>query len=399
MPSGSAAQNAYARTIRLRRDLAKRQQSLTQTTQDTDEAQDRDDEPAPDQTSLDASPYLQRQNPSETIMNARPFLRNQNPSVRANNPSTNSRESAPPQQRSATQAADKSQDTSPTATSRPTPTAPRPSAHPGMRRENTQGDPSATIMDASPHLRGGAGVNRSRSNATRNTPLPERPTGATAQSAQKTQNRQDEKRLGRDLQSAQRREKFDRRNPLQAIDTATSAGSRVATGLILKWAWGALIPSFGLTIIYLDFHFFMAHFVKNPKFIKLGREWFLKGGGLRPEGTSENSMLESGGAWVIGWIEIAVLLTINFLLLAIFAVLVIVAIMMLREVVEELGWVSQLLLPIGEWFGIVPEGTSQAVNAINDFSGTSGISLPLPNSPIHDVPGNQFNIPGLGPSQ
>jgi hypothetical protein len=49
--------------------------------------------------------------------------------------------------------------------------------------------------------------------------------------------------------------------------------SRLLTGAALRASWQFLIPSWGLTLIYLNFHFLARHFANRKGFTPLGSEW------------------------------------------------------------------------------------------------------------------------------
>lgn len=49
--------------------------------------------------------------------------------------------------------------------------------------------------------------------------------------------------------------------------------SRILTGLALRAAWYFLLPSWGLTLIYLNFHFYARHFAHRKGFTPFGSEW------------------------------------------------------------------------------------------------------------------------------
>lgn len=80
------------------------------------------------------------------------------------------------------------------------------------------------------------------------------------------------------LQLLQRNLRLARQLPQAAMAMARQA-SRQGTGQILKLAWLNLIPSFGLTLIYINFHFIMAY-LGGPfaeYFCKFGEEWLTAG--------------------------------------------------------------------------------------------------------------------------
>lgn len=45
------------------------------------------------------------------------------------------------------------------------------------------------------------------------------------------------------------------------------------TASLLKSAWVNLVPSFGLTMLYIDFHWFMNQVLGHKAFVDLGTEW------------------------------------------------------------------------------------------------------------------------------
>jgi hypothetical protein len=64
-------------------------------------------------------------------------------------------------------------------------------------------------------------------------------------------------------------------------NVALQAGANLLTGQLLKNSWLYLIPSFGLTILYIDFHFFARYLLGSEKFCKFGEEWALKNSATR----------------------------------------------------------------------------------------------------------------------
>ncbi|MDO8621651.1 MAG: hypothetical protein Q7R80_00265 [bacterium] len=49
--------------------------------------------------------------------------------------------------------------------------------------------------------------------------------------------------------------------------------SRLLTGQALKASWRYLLPTYGLTLIYLNFHFCARHFAHRKGFTPFGSEW------------------------------------------------------------------------------------------------------------------------------
>ena len=58
-----------------------------------------------------------------------------------------------------------------------------------------------------------------------------------------------------------------------AIEGVGEAVASKGTGELLKWSWTTLIPSFGLTSIYLNIHFILRYLMGNKFFCQFGEEW------------------------------------------------------------------------------------------------------------------------------
>jgi len=113
--------------------------------------------------------------------------------------------------------------------------------------------------------------------------------------------------------------------------------AKKVTGTLLKMAWNALIPSYGLSIIYIDFHVFLRWVIGDKLFCKLGEEWL-------PE-----SVGELGGAkGMAGIVETMVLILVNVIYLGIIG-MVIMSIVWLADNIflktifkgaEVWGWIT-----------------------------------------------------------
>lgn len=60
------------------------------------------------------------------------------------------------------------------------------------------------------------------------------------------------------------------RNPGSKL---VGVASRLFTGQVLKSAWQYLLPSYGLTLLYINFHFLARHFAHRKGFAPFGSEW------------------------------------------------------------------------------------------------------------------------------
>ncbi len=54
------------------------------------------------------------------------------------------------------------------------------------------------------------------------------------------------------------------------------APAQMGTSAALKWAWGILIPSWGISLIYINIHVFLRFVLGEQLFCKLGHEWIPK---------------------------------------------------------------------------------------------------------------------------
>jgi len=117
----------------------------------------------------------------------------------------------------------------------------------------------------------------------------------------------------------------------KAVDKATapvSMGSRRA----LQWAWTSLIPSFGLSLIWINIHVFLRTVFPNI-FCKLGEEWLPKEV-LEKTGTTGKAV--SGSAFIIEAMALAALNFIAFfIIIAILAIIVWLADSIVFKVISE----------------------------------------------------------------
>lgn len=66
-----------------------------------------------------------------------------------------------------------------------------------------------------------------------------------------------------------------KKSKLGKVKEKASVAAHKVTGMGLQWAWESLIPSWGLTIIYINMHAFL-RWVFPQAFCKLGDEWVPK---------------------------------------------------------------------------------------------------------------------------
>lgn len=85
---------------------------------------------------------------------------------------------------------------------------------------------------------------------------------------------------------------------------ATAAASKV-TAIVLRAAWQFLIASFGLTLLYVNFHFLARYLGGSRKFCEFGSEW------------NPQSIATGKVNFGLKYVEIGGLVFLNFLVLII----------------------------------------------------------------------------------
>ena len=60
------------------------------------------------------------------------------------------------------------------------------------------------------------------------------------------------------------------------IEEKVTAPARAGTNRALQWAWKALLPSWGLSSIWINIHVFLRNVFGEKLFCKLGEEWLPK---------------------------------------------------------------------------------------------------------------------------
>lgn len=92
-----------------------------------------------------------------------------------------------------------------------------------------------------------------------------------------------------------------------AIAEAASGMAQTATGSLLKSAWAYLIPSWGLTLIWINIHVFLS-WVMSGVFCKLGDEWIPKS--MKKISGKGSAMLRVGEGMLLAILDVLVLLII-----------------------------------------------------------------------------------------
>lgn len=127
----------------------------------------------------------------------------------------------------------------------------------------------------------------------------------------------------------------------RVASSATSVNSaKVATNRALAFAWLNLIPSFGLTLIYINLHVFMG-FLFPGLFCKLGEEWLPKA----VAGASSDVKAVSKGA---GLVETGLLIMLDFAAMLFLFFLLIIMLAIIDSVFGILGHIFDFFSTINE---------------------------------------------------
>jgi len=109
----------------------------------------------------------------------------------------------------------------------------------------------------------------------------------------------------------------------EKIEEKVMMPARQGTNWLLRWAWATLIPSFGLTLIYINMHVFLKAVLGEKLFCKLGDEWIPKQ--VQAVGGEAGKM----GGRAIGIVEVMGLLLLDlvalFLILGLLTLFIILA--------------------------------------------------------------------------
>lgn len=115
------------------------------------------------------------------------------------------------------------------------------------------------------------------------------------------------------------------------LDSKVFNPAKKGTGTLLKMAWDVLIPSWGLSIIYLDLHVFLRAVMGDKLFCKLGDEWL------------PDSVGDLGGAkGMVGLVETMVLIFVNFVYFGIIFSIIALIVMIMGWVAHPLDAIMQL---------------------------------------------------------
>jgi len=104
----------------------------------------------------------------------------------------------------------------------------------------------------------------------------------------------------------------------EKIAEKITAPARMGTSRLLQMAWTSLIPSFGLTLIWINIHVFLRLVLGEKLFCKLGDEWLM---GKTKGGAMGGEAVKTAGRG-IGLVEVLVLMLLDALALLIIGIIV-----------------------------------------------------------------------------
>ncbi|HEX9664200.1 MAG TPA: hypothetical protein VGA49_00035 [Patescibacteria group bacterium] len=106
-----------------------------------------------------------------------------------------------------------------------------------------------------------------------------------------------------------------------SLGEKTNLAGQLVTARLLNSAWLAIPETFGLSLLYVNFHFVMAHIVRSSLFCMLGQEWQFGG---KMKYTPSSALM---------WVEIIILIAINIMMIAMLVVSLAMFILMILPAV------------------------------------------------------------------
>lgn len=137
------------------------------------------------------------------------------------------------------------------------------------------------------------------------------------------------------VREAKRRAEIEKSAEEKKKQEEENSGGNIATKGALRWAWTTLIPSWGLSLVYINMHCFL-RWVFPGAFCKLGDEWI-------PRIVTKHSSKNIAGT-VFGIVEMMGLLILDIIaFFVIFAVIAIIAWLADNLIFKAGSWVLDLV--------------------------------------------------------
>ena len=117
------------------------------------------------------------------------------------------------------------------------------------------------------------------------------------------------------------------------IEEKVMVPARMGTNYALRWAWLTLIPSFGLSLIYVNLHVFLKMVFGEKLFCKLGDEWIPKK--VQAVGGDAGKM----GGKAIGIVEVMGLVAMDLLLIFLIIFFIAIFFAIVDSIWGIFGWI------------------------------------------------------------
>lgn len=85
-----------------------------------------------------------------------------------------------------------------------------------------------------------------------------------------------------------------KKNQEKSAEKGSVGNGNPATSSLLKAAWQNIIPTFGLSVLWIDIHIFLSQVLGKDLFCSLGSEWFPKGAPRNLDGAKRSLGLTEG---------------------------------------------------------------------------------------------------------
>ncbi|MCK4554877.1 hypothetical protein KAU19_08055 [Candidatus Parcubacteria bacterium] len=116
------------------------------------------------------------------------------------------------------------------------------------------------------------------------------------------------------------------------IEEKVMAPARMGTNYALRWAWLTLIPSFGLSLLYINLHVFLKMVFGEKLFCKLGNEWIPK------QAQAVGGEAGRAGGKTIGIVEVMGLLVLDLAAFLFIIAAIAILVLIIDLITGIFGW-------------------------------------------------------------
>ena len=111
------------------------------------------------------------------------------------------------------------------------------------------------------------------------------------------------------------------------LEEKVAAPAKQGTNWLLRWAWTSLVPSWGLSLIYINIHVFLRFVLGDKLFCKLGQEWLPK------QISSVSGAPGDMAGKTVGIVEVMVLLMLDL-----------IAFLIILSIITIIVWIADSLI-------------------------------------------------------